>query len=530
MNKLGAFMKNSFKRETRQNLAKSTFYVMILTFIGFVLGLVVQIMIAYYFGAGKEVDAFVVASIIPEFIYGVTNAILMTALIITLTKYLTKKGEDKTWGFASSIFNISFFILILISVLIFFLTPFLAKVLAPGFDKNRIELTIKLIRGLSLTIIFYGLSSFTTGLLYFKKNFVIPALFKILISISLIFFIFYLNQKLSIFSLVLGLIVGTFSGLGIQILFIFKEKVRDYPSLYLDITEIKRLICLSFPLMIISCFFYINKYITNAIASTLPIGNVAILNYAFLIVSFPASFFGISLATVIFPSLAEYHVQKNQEKFRILFLKSLRILIFILVPISMLLIVTKNLLVKLIFQHGVFQYAETNATSLALLFYTFGLVAFGLNSLISQTFYALAKIKIRAILSLLIFVLNILLSFLFVRYFGYVALAIAASVAFLTIESLSLYTLHKYLKLNFNRFIFYCTKILISVLIAGIITFGTYLVLVSVFWTEQAIVLIFNLIFIWAVGFISYLTLTILFGLNEIRSSFNLLKNIRKVD
>lgn len=454
------------------DLASSTLQVMILTLFGFLFGIVVQIITAYYFGATKEVDAFVIATIIPQLVYGFTNAVLMTSLMVILVKYIAQHGEKKTWQFASNVLNISTITLFIISIVVFLSASFLAKILAPGFDLERQVLTIKLIKILSIAVFFYGLSSFTTGVLYAKKEFVAPALFKVFVSGGIITSILLLGNQLKIFSLAWGTVIGLGSAVLLQLLTLVKYKMRYYPVLQFKNEGIKKLLCLSFPLMIASFFFYVNKYVNQIIASTLQQGSVAIINYAFLLISFPVLFFGGAIGTVLFPSLTKYAAKKGISKFNTLLTKAIRLIFFILVPITVLLIILGHKLIKLLFEHGMFQAKDTTATSLVLICYSFGLVFFGLDNIVGYVFYAFEKMKIRSFLVSMMIILNILFSLLLVKPFAESGLAMAVTLSYIIIIPISFLIIHYTIcRLDYRKILISLTKIIIVSSLMGITLF-----------------------------------------------------------
>lgn len=457
------------------SIAKSTIQVMFLTFIGFVLGLIVQILIANKFGASKEVDAFVIATIIPQLLYGITNAVLMTSLVVVLTNYVLRHNSKKTWQFVSNVLNISFAVLLFLALLVFIFAPLLAKIIAPGFGAERLGLTIKLIRILSITILFYGLSSFTTGIFYTKKYFILPALFKPIISFSMIISIFLLISKFQIFSLAIGVIIGTGVGFFLQFLMIRRQGMEYTCTIDLKNKGIRKIAWLSGPLVASSFLFYINKYVNQIIASLLPAGNIAILNYAFLLVSFPVLFFGNSISTVIFPSLTQHIVKKDIKAFKRLLMVSIRILIFIFIPCTFGFFILGGPLVRLLFEHGMFSSNASLSTILALFCYSIGLVAFGVDSIVWQAFSALEKMKIRLVLMVLMVIINITLSLIFIKYFSFLGLAIASSLTYILIVPISFYFLDKLVgKLDYWLLSISIIKILFASILAGILTFCIY--------------------------------------------------------
>ncbi|PIN86231.1 murein biosynthesis integral membrane protein MurJ [Candidatus Woesearchaeota archaeon CG10_big_fil_rev_8_21_14_0_10_44_13] len=502
-----------------------TAQVMILNIMGFIFGFVVQLLIAYYFGASKEVDAFVIANIIPNMIYGFTNVMLMTSLIVVLTDYRIRYGEKRAWRFASSIFNISFLALSIAAAMIFFLSPVLAKIIAPGFDPGRIDLTVKMIRILSILVIFNGLSSITTGVLYTKKHFIASSSFRSIINVITIFSVVLLSVKMRIFSWAFGVVLGAGIALLIQMIVILKDRADYNHRLSLDYKGIKKLLVISYPLIITSLLFYFNKYVSQAIASTQQEGDVAILNYAFLIVSFPVSFFGGSIATAIFPSLTEHNARKNKENQRVLLTSSISILTFILLPLTSIFIVLRVLIIKLFLEYGMFSKEITATTAPVLLFYSVGILFFGIELITGQTFYSIGKMKMRSILLGLTFIINIALSFLLVGPFSIKGLAAATTIAYMITVPLSVYILYRCLDIGFKELLVLLSKtILASAFMGGVIFMGLKLFLTlgldSRVYAGAAFIMLI------AIGIGSYLLFARMIRLKEMYTTNEIIRNL----
>jgi len=86
-------------------------------------------------------------------------------------------------------------------------------------------------------------------------------------------------------------------------------------------------------------------------------------------------------------------------------------------------------IVAVLFQHGRFTAADTNATAAALAFYAPGLIGYSVVRLIAPSFYALHDSRTPVAVSVLTVALNVVLSVSLVPVIGYRALALGTAVA-----------------------------------------------------------------------------------------------------
>lgn len=172
-----------------------------------------------------------------------------------------------------------------------------------------------------------------------------------------------------------------------------------------------------------------NQIIITAISSTLIVGSVAIFNLSNNLQSFPISIFGVSLAIAVFPSFSETLARKDNAGFVQIFSLSFRRIIFVIVPITVLMILLRAQIVRVILGFGNFDWQDTYYTAQTLGWFSVSLFAQSLVPLLARSFYALEDTKTPVKISLLAIALNIAGSLLLSRVFGVEGLAIAFSLS-----------------------------------------------------------------------------------------------------
>ena len=220
------------------------------------------------------------------------------------------------------------------------------------------------------------------------------------------------------------------------------EKIRE---ILLDFKNkiLKQIVDLSRPLLLTGFLFYLNKLITQVIATTLPSGNVAALNYSFTLISIPVLVLAGSIATAIYPRITQCVTEGKNGELKFILQSAIRLTFFLLLPISLAAIILRNSLVKALFQRGMFDSRATELTASTLAFYAIGLVAYGLDPIFAKLFYSLERIKMRAILIFLLLLLNICLSLILAKFYHSNGLAIATSISYLALIIISFFALRK---------------------------------------------------------------------------------------
>jgi putative peptidoglycan lipid II flippase len=459
--------------ETKHKIAKYAGIVIIATIFCRILGLGREIVISNRFGAGIETDAFFIAFMIPNLLRSfLGEGALISAFIPIFSEYLTNHDRKKAEYFANNVLNILLIILIIVVALGVWGAPFLINIIAIGFKSNmyKYQLAVNLTRIIFPYIGFVAVAALFMGILNSYDHFLVPALAPAMLNISVIVFALTLSYKYGIVSIAWGVILGGIGQALIQTPVLIREKIKY--TFIVDFNEpgIKKLLKLLVPAMIGLAITQINVIVDRTIASTLIDGSISALYYSNRLVQFPLGAFGIAISIAIFPTLSKQMAKNNIPEFKKSLLFGLKMLIFITVPSAVGLIVLKDSLIRLIFEHGIFGRVATNMTASALLYYSIGLFAYACVRFITMSFYALKDAKTPVKIGIYIVLTNIALDLILVRYLAHSGLALATSIAAILNLIILLKALqNKIGNLELKKHALFLLKIVISSIFLGAI-------------------------------------------------------------
>ncbi|MBU4510007.1 murein biosynthesis integral membrane protein MurJ [bacterium] len=516
--------------KTKYKIAKYAGIVIIATIFCRILGLGREIVISNRFGAGIETDAFFIAFMIPNLLRSfLGEGALNSAFIPIFAEHLTNHDRKKAEYFASNVLNILIIILIIVVILGIWGAPLLINIIAIGFKSNmyKYQLAINLTRIIFPYIGFVAVAALFMGILNSYNHFLVPALSPAMLNISVIIFALTLSYKYGIYSIALGVILGGIGQALIQTPVLRREKIKYSFVVNFNDPGVKKLLKLLMPVMIGLAITQINVIVDKTIASTLIDGSISALYYSNRLVQFPLGVFGIAISIAIFPTLAKQTAKNNITEFKKSLLFGLKILLFFTVPSAVGLIVLKDSLIRLIYEHGIFSRLATNMTASALLYYSIGLFAYACVRLITMSFYALKDTKTPVKIGIYIVIINIALDLILIRYLAHSGLALATSVAAI----LNLIILLKVLQdkigdMELKSQASFLIKIVISSIFLGIVCvlvsnyFSSILDLSNKYnQTIQVIVSIFS-------GGLAYFIISYILGVKEVR---NLKQNIKTI-
>jgi putative peptidoglycan lipid II flippase len=403
------------------------------------LGLVREKVIAYYFAAGVGGDAFYAAFRIPNLMRDLFGeGALSKAFVTTFTATELKDGEEAAWRLASRVFNASFLLLTLITVVGIFAAPAIVDLIFTGkgfqevpldpsehfgFDSKR-DLTVYLTQIMFPYLILVSLAAVTMGLLNSKGKFGLPASASSFFNVgSLIVGVcgYYVAPSFDLHrttGMAVGVLVGGALQFLIQVPSMRHVGFHYQPLLSLRDERVRQVMRLIGPAILGVAALQINVLVNSIFASE-GVGWLTWINRSFRLMHLPIGVFGVAISTVALPNLAKLVAAGDMEAYRRSFSYALRLMFLLTVPASIGLMVLAEPICRLIFEGGQANPLDTQQTAGALFYYAFGLCGFSAVKIATDGFYTFNDTRTPAVVSLCTVGLNILLNYLFIYRFGF---------------------------------------------------------------------------------------------------------------
>lgn len=361
-----------------------------------IVGLIRQRVFAYYFGTSAAGDAFSAAFRIPNFLQNVFGEGALSASFIPVYAKLLAQGDEKE---ARHVANAVLGLLALLTSVIVLLgvltTPYLISIIAAGFQDERRDLTIRLVR-----ILFPGagllvLSAWCLGVLNSHHRFFISYTAPVVWNISIIAALVLFGGRVGQFPLAeataWGSVIGSALQFGVQIPTVLKLVPRLRPAIDLASVHV-RIVGRNFlPVFISRGVVQISAFVDAALASFLGQGAVVALSYAQSLYTLPVSLFGMAVSAAELPTMSKALGKTDEiaEVLRHRLDEGLRRIAFFIVPSSMAFLALGDVIAAVLYQTGQFKHDAANYVWAILAGSTVGLLASTLGRLYSSTYYAL---------------------------------------------------------------------------------------------------------------------------------------------
>jgi putative peptidoglycan lipid II flippase len=355
--------------QQRQGLLRTTVLVAGITSVGTLLGFVRDLIIARYFGASGETDAFLVAWTIPETAVPLVMEGSMLLLLMPLfARELEEKGSLREFVGRSLVLITT--ILLLCTVTIVLTAPWLVEALAPGLAMP--ELATRSVRTTALTVVFLGLCGYMMAALRARHVFGITATVYTAYNIGIISAVVCLQGRLGVYSAALGVAVGSALMLLIQLPSYLRHIGPPALRLRPDRALLASLVAFV-PLSLYALGRQAQVYIERFLGSSLDPGAISHLNYASKVGQVPMLLASM-VAVVAFPSVARTAVAGRLEDLQLMIHRYARVIAVLILPAMAFLIVSASELVGVLFERGAFSPADTAATASILRIYALGLL------------------------------------------------------------------------------------------------------------------------------------------------------------
>ena len=386
-------------------LHQAAYLLAIATVASQILALVRDKLLAYYFGAGHLLDLYYAAFRFPDIIYA---TIASTVAASVLVPFLIKKCKNEVdenasiesversqaRHFIDHTFSVFFLAIVVMCGIVFIFMPFLVPRLLPGFANDpSLPMLITASRIMLLSPILLGISNFLASVTQMYNRFLIYAISPLLYNLGIIFGTIFLYPHFGLYGLVWGVIIGAALHMGLQIPFVASRRLLPRFVFPIDWKEIREVVLISFPRTLTLSSNEIAEFFLIAFASLMGAGAVSIFNFSFNLQSVPLAIIGVSYSSAAFPTLAKLYESHDIKRYVDYMATSARHVIFWSMPVTVLFIVLRAQIVRVILGAGQFSWADTRLTAAMLALFTISVVGQSLILLFVRAYYAEGKTR-----------------------------------------------------------------------------------------------------------------------------------------
>lgn len=497
-----------------------------------VAGLIIKRLLNFYFiEHNKEaLEAFWLAFQIPDMMFQLIILGALSAAFIPIFTSYKKQNPEEAFKMSSIMMNLLLLIFLVIGAFVFIFAKEIT-LLRTGdeISPNQIEIVVNLTRLMIFAQFFFAISNFMTGILQSYQRFIIPAFSPIVYNLGIILGVVFFSSTLGIYSAGVGVVIGSFLHLLIQVPTVYKLGFKYRFSLNFRYPGIKQFFRIMPPRVFAIGASEIRKLALGFFTTSLGSLSYLTMFYALSLMTVPIRLFGVPIGQASLPFLSEKSGDEERAKFSGLVVQSLNQISFLTFPASVLLLILRIPAIRLVFGTREFPWATTVLMGKLVAVLAISITVQALTHLITRAFYALKDTKTPLYIAIFDLIFYFVLSFAFVFYtdWGVMGLAVATVVtAFIELFALLLLLHVKVKGLLNKKFWVSQFKMLVAAFFMAVSLYLPFRVLDElVFNTTKTIELIALSVTTGTIGMLSYLYFAALFDVRELKIVIDLINH-----
>jgi putative peptidoglycan lipid II flippase len=398
-----------------------------------------ELVVAREFGVGDALDKFVIAYLVPAFAIAVVAGSITAALVPTYIRVRERDGESSANDLAARVLVLAVAFLIAVTIVLALTTPLIVRGVASGFSPEKVRETERLMYVLLPLVAISGVCAVLTGVLNAGRRFAIAAATPVLTPLAVVACLLLFHHAWGIYSIAVGWVIGACAELTVLGVALRRRRLRLvwWSGWDHDLQTVARQYL---PMVVGAVLMSSTLLIDQAMASTLGSGSVSALSYGSRLTALIVGLGAIAVGTVAMPYFSLMVARAEWSAVRA-FLNGYLVLIFAAaIPLTVLICVFSQPLVKVFLERGAFSSADTALVADVQRYFAIQIPFYVAGILVVRLISSLRMNKILMWGCALNAGLNVILNYLLMRWLGIGGIALSTSIVYV-IAFLFLYTL-----------------------------------------------------------------------------------------
>jgi putative peptidoglycan lipid II flippase len=392
-------------------------------------GFAEKLVLAYYAGTGPVVDAYFTAVNLTFLLFVIADDIMAPVFLVRLVTLREKLGPRAAGVLTRRVLTAAMLVLGGVTTAGALFPEGFVRLLAPGFDFERTDQTVELLRWMFPAGWVLGVSALTYAALNAQDRFAWPALSTTLYKVVLVAGIAAIYPVLGATGIGIAVLVGAVAQLVTQLLGLRRgSSPEEVPGEgRLPAGEWGTMLAMMAPLAVGTLASQAGGFVDNAMGSILKSGSIAALGFARRLVELPILLVPTALGIVAFPRLVRLASTGGGQSVMEMLGRLIVFSLVLFLPLTIMFVLASDSVVAIVFARGRFDASSVAITGLALQCFALGLCAYAIEILIQRTFYATLDMRTPIVVGLLCLAMNVALTVWLTPTFGIVVIPLAVA-------------------------------------------------------------------------------------------------------
>lgn len=433
------------KRQFSSTVIGATFLISATGLVSKGVGFIREVLYANYFGLRSQFDIYLVSAALPMIISSMLLYLGQNYFIPSFNRIDQSENLKRKQFFVKSFWSYLTFGILLFIVLLSVSSP-LINFLLDGSNKH-FELALLIFRLFIITLPLTAIVSIISAYQQANFHYKAPAYAQLIVNITLVVILFLFNKNFGIVIIPIASLAGTV----LQTIYLFSKIDVSLSDLFNHLKiDVKRfsipgpfltIIIIEFigQLYIISDRYFVNQVDT---------GGISALNYSINLILLPISIFSIAISTAIFPKLSENFATHSSDSLQTNFNLSLKFNLAIFVPITFILFFYGDEIIRILFERGNFNQANSIMTFKLTKILALSLIFYSSYNVANKLIYSISQIKKLLWLTLFGLLLKVVLNFILVKELKQSGLAISTVISYMFFFIGAIYIIERAVKIK----------------------------------------------------------------------------------
>lgn len=390
-----------------------------------------DITVARWFGRSDGLDAFLIAYLLPSFFAALIMSALSAALIPAIVELRHKEGEEAAQRLCSSMAVLSAAGLVLLGIILGVLAPYYLPLLGSGFSPPKLALTRHALYLLLPFVAFSGVGALASAILNANRKFMLAAIAPVATPAVTILFVVLAGRKWDAFALAAGALLGSVIETALLLHALKSSGMRIMFKWYGLSPAVRGVLGQCAPVLAGSFLMGGTSIVDQSMAAMLAGGSVAALNYANKVTGAVLTIGGMALSTAVLPYFSQMVVHGDWDGCRHTLKRYSLLVISVSIPFTVCLIAFSKPLVRLLFQRGAFQAADTVLVSRVQICYSIQIPFYVLNLLLVRFLSAVKRNDVLMYVSAINLAMDVILNLVLMRVWGVAGIALSTSLVYI---------------------------------------------------------------------------------------------------
>ncbi len=388
-------------------------------------------LIAYQFGASDALDAFIMALLVPTFAINLISGSLNAALIPTYIQVFNQDGAEAAQRLFSSTMVCTMLLLLIVTIGLFFVGPYLLPLVALGFSTEKLKLTASLYNILLPCLLITGVATTWNALLNARERFAAAGSTPIVAAVFTALLLVLFADMWGIYALAIGTILGFMLEVGVLGWCLRSQGVPLLPRWHGATPSLKQVQRQYAPVLAGAFMMGSTDIVGQSMAAMLGPGSNAVLSYGSKLPLLLLGIGSLAVSTTVLPYFSRMAADGDHVNIRHTLTTYARLILVVTIPLTLLLAYYSEPLVRLLFQRGAFSEADTQKVAWVQTLYLLQVPTFSLGILAVRLISSLQANRVLMWSSALNLFVTVSMTYGLMQWLAVAGIALATSVMYL---------------------------------------------------------------------------------------------------